>query len=245
MNTFFNMNTINVLSQIKLLCLILMVAIMVVLLLKDLLEKHKNNGENLEGMESGLGKKLSNKFKILVSVVPLKAYLDNLKITEGQKAQDNIIKDKEEMIKKLEGETNIKPVSDKTVAEIATQQSDKIHDNKNLDNSVSGLQQSIKDLNVEWGTMKSSILNLNINEMIKSLTTEQLGALSNLLFSNVILGSTISIVFIFYGDYLINKFKLEIRYPKLARIIQLRRTFQNYYLKLNISWILFCVLIQM
>jgi hypothetical protein len=60
-----------------------------------------------------------------------------------------------------------------------------------------------------------------------------------LLFLNsAIISGLISIVFIFYGDYLINKFQLEIKFPKLAKIIQLRRKFQKYYLILSILLIL-------
>lgn len=48
----------------------------------------------------------------------------------------------------------------------------------------------------------------------------------------------LSIVFIFYGDQLIIKYKIEERYPKLATIIKLRRKFQNYYFKINCLFIL-------
>nr|QCI56453.1 hypothetical protein [Hypsizygus marmoreus] len=46
----------------------------------------------------------------------------------------------------------------------------------------------------------------------------------SLLFSNsVIISSLISIVYIFYGDILLEKFNLEQRYPKLAHLINLRK----------------------
>ena len=48
----------------------------------------------------------------------------------------------------------------------------------------------------------------------------------------------ISIVTIFYSDYLIKHFKLELKYPKIAKFIQLRRQFQWYYFNLNILLIL-------
>jgi len=67
-------------------------------------------------------------------------------------------------------------------------------------------------------------------------TFDQLSKMAiSLLFLNyAILGSLISIVFIFYGDYIIKRFKLEERYPKWAKFIQLRRTFQSYYLIFSI-----------
>ena len=63
-------------------------------------------------------------------------------------------------------------------------------------------------------------------------------ALSILIGKWVIVSATFSIIFALYGDYLISKYKLEERFPKLAKIIQLRRKLQRYYLILAISWIL-------
>ena len=52
-----------------------------------------------------------------------------------------------------------------------------------------------------------------------------------LLFSkSVLISAIISIIFIFYGDYLIKKYNLESKYPKLATFIKYRRQFQKYYL---------------
>ena len=62
-------------------------------------------------------------------------------------------------------------------------------------------------------------------------------AFSLLIFNTIIISSNISIVFIFYGDYLLKKYNIEERYPKLAKIIQLRRKLQRYYLLAAISWI--------
>jgi hypothetical protein len=53
----------------------------------------------------------------------------------------------------------------------------------------------------------------------------------SLLLSNSLLFSALSsIFFVLYGDYLINRFQLEVKFPKLAKIIKLRRKFQRYYL---------------
>ena len=59
-----------------------------------------------------------------------------------------------------------------------------------------------------------------------------------LIFKYIIISSTISIVFVLYGDFLIVKYEVEKRFPKLAKIIQIRRKFQRYYLIISISWIL-------
>ena len=63
-------------------------------------------------------------------------------------------------------------------------------------------------------------------------------ALFLLIFKGIIISSTISIIFVLYGDYLLVKYDIEKRFPKLAKIIQLRRKLQRYYLILAISWIL-------
>lgn len=50
----------------------------------------------------------------------------------------------------------------------------------------------------------------------------------------LILLSSLQIIFIFYGTVILDYLKLETRYPKISKIIQLRRTFQQFYLILNI-----------
>ena len=52
----------------------------------------------------------------------------------------------------------------------------------------------------------------------------------------LILLSLLQIIFIFYGNKLLDYFirETEEKYPKIAKIIQLRRTFQQFYLLLNI-----------
>jgi len=54
-------------------------------------------------------------------------------------------------------------------------------------------------------------------------------AVSMILGKSVIFSALISIIFIFYGNVLIEKYEIENKYPKLAKLIQLRRKFQKYY----------------
>jgi hypothetical protein len=74
----------------------------------------------------------------------------------------------------------------------------------------------------------------NLSELFKSykilfdkLSFEQTLAIMNISGSVFIFISLISIITIFYGDYLTKYFKLEKRFPKLARFIQLRRQIKN------------------
>ena len=77
----------------------------------------------------------------------------------------------------------------------------------------------------------------NPEDIIKSfdLNEYQLIAVSLLLCNQIIISSLISIIFIFYGDYLIQKFNIETKYPRLYKFICLRRKFQKYYLFINIG----------
>lgn len=52
-----------------------------------------------------------------------------------------------------------------------------------------------------------------------------------------------SIISIFYGEKLIIFFDLENRFPKIVKFIQIRRTFQQYYLIINIGLIVIVLLI--
>ena len=86
---------------------------------------------------------------------------------------------------------------------------------------------------------KSMIIDLDsIWAFFDSINIFKRIALSLLLLKGVVISSTFSLIFILYGDYLLTKYNIESRYPKLAKFIQLRRKFQRYYLVLAISWIL-------
>lgn len=86
---------------------------------------------------------------------------------------------------------------------------------------------------------KSSIIDFeSIMSFIDSIDVFHRIALFLLIFKGIIISSTISIIFIFYGDFLLKKYNIEARFPKLAKIIELRRKLQRYYLFLAISWIL-------
>jgi hypothetical protein len=76
------------------------------------------------------------------------------------------------------------------------------------------------------------------------LSVEQLGALSNLFFSSVVLSSGFSLISIYFGEYLLMKFNIEKRFPKIAKYINLRRKFQRYYIKLSFFYIVLCSIVQ-
>nr|YP_025892.1 hypothetical protein 58 [Moniliophthora perniciosa]AAQ74328.1 hypothetical protein 58 [Moniliophthora perniciosa] len=83
------------------------------------------------------------------------------------------------------------------------------------------------------------------SDLFFKLSTLKELSIGFLIMNSVILSCIVNIVFTYFGEYLIHKFSLEVRYPKLSKIIALRRQFQGYYLKINITIIIIDVLIQM
>lgn len=111
---------------------------------------------------------------------------------------------------------------------------------KELINSIQKIEAISKDIS------NSSIINIDFDfkGFFESLTDEEKLALCGLLFNNLILSYTISIIVILYGDYLIRRFDLVNKYPKIAKFIQIRQKLQQYYLKISFVWIFMCVLPQ-
>lgn len=71
-------------------------------------------------------------------------------------------------------------------------------------------------------------------DFVSNLTDEQYLALIHVL---ILIGISIiiyNIIITYYSDRIIKYFKIEAKYPKLARFIELRRKFQFYYLTLNL-----------
>ena len=56
--------------------------------------------------------------------------------------------------------------------------------------------------------------------------------------------SILTITNVLFGDYLITRFKLETRFPKLHRIFKYRNTVKNYSIVLNLIFIYIVVVIM-
>ena len=110
------------------------------------------------------------------------------------------------------------------------------------------------DFNPEWrpNIDKNAIINYedikhfynNFKENIQSLNDDQLVAFINLMLCPIYFFSFTTLISIFFGNFLINHFNLEVKYPALAKIIKYRRNFQRYYLYINIGWILLTLIFQ-
>ena len=78
-------------------------------------------------------------------------------------------------------------------------------------------------------------------DLFSNYSTAELGAIAHIIASIFILYTFFNILLIIYGDALIVYLDLEKKYPSMVKFIQLRRKFQNYYLKVA-SIIICCVL---
>jgi hypothetical protein len=67
----------------------------------------------------------------------------------------------------------------------------------------------------------------SLQQIINSLNFEQTLAITHISGSLFILISLFTISTILYGNYLIEYFKLESKYPKLAKLIRIRRKVKN------------------
>jgi hypothetical protein len=88
-----------------------------------------------------------------------------------------------------------------------------------------GLGDSIKESNI-------LPFDFNVNTVLgwfEGLNGIKKIAVSLIISKSVVLSALISIIFIFYGNILIEKYDIENKYPKLAKLIQLRQKFQKYY----------------
>lgn len=96
-------------------------------------------------------------------------------------------------------------------------------------------------------------LEKNFIDLIKDIRDNwyhNLNKLQQLCFSLLILNGVIFVCLVnicltLFGEYLIKRFSLETRFPKLSKLILLRRKFQSYYLKFNILAIFIVVLSEM
>ena len=81
-----------------------------------------------------------------------------------------------------------------------------------------------------------------VYQVIDSLSQTQKGALIHISFSVVILFCLFTLIGVYYGEKFIQYFKLESKFPRLARYIDIRRKFQQFYFILNSLFIIFILL---
>jgi archaellum component FlaC len=117
-----------------------------------------------------------------------------------------------------------------------------ITNQKYLGNELNKLEEiknsSVKELqdiinNSDISSYISDLLD-SYRNFIDLLGSDQLVALTNILGYTMILFTLFSISVILIGDYLIDNFKLELRFPKLAKLIRIKQKINKHYLFFNI-----------
>jgi hypothetical protein len=140
---------------------------------------------------------------------------------------------------------NLENISDSTI-------NDQIQEVENTDVEIHNLYESVNNKFDSFINKINTLLNDSNNksqyldslqQFFDGLNYEQNLAMSNILGSMFIIFTLFSIISIFYGDKLITYFDLENKYPKMAKFIQIRRKFQQYYLLINIALIIIVLLL--
>ena len=128
-------------------------------------------------------------------------------------------------------------------------------ENKSIDeNKIIEVNNSIKNINNDLAevvnqideTLRSSIINLDFFNSIISYINN-LNFIQTLAFTHIsaiifIFLSLNSLIALYFGNSLINKFNIDNKYPKIYKFIELRRKFQVYYLIKDLT-IIYLILI--
>jgi hypothetical protein len=160
---------------------------------------------------------LTNQLKIMESIH--KKYFDKFEdgnISENSESSLNIYNKYKEQIDDTFNKANTKA---KEIADML----DKTKDNFMDDNPIFNLINDFK-------------------EYLASLSAMEICLVINITSCVFILTCIISILFAVLGIYLIDKFSLEQKLPKLSKIIQLRVKFQRYYVIINSVFIILTII---
>lgn len=167
---------------------------------------------------------------------------------------NDCIKDMEDLYKSTG--TKIQDHFNSSNKQLSQQQIDRIMESYNQEmgklisksiNKLSELEKFLEDNGLNKKLFEDNfITNLikDFKDYLSTLSIEQLCILIDFLLITLVLSCLITILIAFYGNFLIDKFSLEEKYPKLSGIIKLRRKFQHYYIISN-SLIIIIALIFM
>ena len=173
-----------------------------------------------------------------------KRYKESLKQqqADGESARVNAL-DKE--IQEEEFKNNlkihVKNLEDKTVEVDKIQgkldnsqtASDKEYYTKELNKASKEKQEMSDELNQK--ILKSDISEIfmqigdKYQSFLETLSSVQISAIINLTFDYLLFSSAFTVLSLFLGDHLIDKFKLEENFPRLAKIIRIRSKINMYY----------------
>lgn len=182
-------------------------------------ERNKLNELN-EKYQSLLKNKLNeSEMEKMISNEKMKSLIEDMNLLKSKIATQNSITDS-----KLE---NIN--TDNILDQLTDVNQTFKETNNKLDSFINVIAKYLDSKNNSFtNSFTNSFYNLinDLNHIIQSLTTEKNLALITISGSFFILFSMFSIISIFFGDYLITILNLENKFPKLSKIIQLRRKFK-------------------
>ena len=134
--------------------------------------------------------------------------------------------------------------SDESLNDSSLQQDDILELTKDINNNFQKQDEIITpSLHLEQSKdiKKSNIFNFdNFDEWFNNLDVVKQLSFSLLLTHGVVISALTNIIFVYYGNILIDKFNLETRYPKLKKIIEYRNKFSQFYF-LNSCFIILIV----
>jgi uncharacterized alkaline shock family protein YloU len=166
---------------------------------------------------------------------------------------NNLRKDVEVLEQKLRNSVEIKRDLQTKYSENIEDINEKIQEVVKTSEEIHNMYESVNNKFDSFINKINTLLNNSNNKsqyldplqsFFDGLNYEQNLAIVHISGSMFILFSLISIISIFYGDKLIIFFDLENRFPKIAKFIQIRRKFQQYYLIINIGLIFIVLLIM-
>ena len=115
--------------------------------------------------------------------------------------------------------------------------------NKSTSNVINDINKLMDKVNSRSGSNSNCLDNaFQFRDFFGSYTTAELGAIGHIFACIFIFGCLFDITVAYYSDFLIIYFKLEEKYPLLAKWVKLRRKFQHYYIGLNIFLIAIALL---
>lgn len=182
------------------------------------------------------------------------SYIDKFKqannnIKDSYTRLNNLKSQKESLNNLAQKNNEGKPLNleeQRKITELAKIDKEILDQEEDLKQNFANLNSIAKEIEMDKNIKNSgiSLSDFNLQEFLSSLSQEELLAFSGLLLNGLILNYTINIIIVLYGDFLIKRFDLENKFPKLAKFIILRKKIQSYYLKLCFAWIFIGLLPQ-
>jgi hypothetical protein len=138
-------------------------------------------------------------------------------------------------VKQIREELNKERIKNNEIQSCLNKNNEQLESIKEQNNTILENIKELIDSSTKDGS--SNLISSNyldsLQHFFDSLSFEQTLAITNISGSIAILFSLFTITTIFYGEYFISYFKLEDKFPKIAKFIQIRRSFQKYSLLLN------------